>query len=32
MERHGPEKGQGAVACECGFELSGFIKCEQFLD
>ena len=28
----GPVQGQVADACECGYELSGSIKCGEFLD
>jgi len=28
----GPEKRQVAVACECGNEPSGSVKCGEFLD
>ena len=28
----GPGQGQVAVACECGNEHSGSIKCAEFLD
>jgi len=32
MDRAGSEKGQEAGTCECGNELSGSIKCGEFLD
>ena len=32
MDRHGYEKGQVTSTCECGNELSGSVKCGEFLD
>ena len=32
LDRAGSGKGQVAGTCECGNELSGFIKCGDFLD
>jgi len=32
LYRAGSGYGQVADTCECGNELSGFIKCEEFLD
>ena len=32
LDRIGSEQGQVVGTCECGNELSGSIKCEEFLD
>ena len=32
LDVSGPGQGQVTGACECGNELSGFIKCGEFLD